>query len=176
MAWRLTIYHEDKAHAQQLAAAETSDLLKALQLQRKAEGLKVRRVPFVYNGENVLLSLIHVCEWLGGVGELRGHYGSDLTWRRNPFLRAVTLDERADTPRCATRRVKVGEEWVEETVPSLLEARGREEAAMARMQEKLDQAGFWWPGVGAGRAHVARIRAAEKELLLEEREQGGRQR
>jgi hypothetical protein len=176
--WRLAIFHEEKAEAQRQAAAETTDLIGALRLQRKADAMRVpRRVPFIYNGENILLSLPYVCEWLSGVPELAGHYGADFAWHRNPFLRGVTLDERAVTPRCATRRVKVGEaggEEIEEVVPSLLEMRVKEEGEMEVMQAKLDKAGFWWPGVNADKRHVARIRAAEKEMLEEEREHGQR--
>lgn len=129
------IFEEQHAAAVARAAAmEATDLLKAFELKNRARAMTVQRLPFMYNGENVMLQLPYVCEWLAGVPELAAHYGSDFQWRRNPFLRGVTLDERAVTPRKATRSYKLGDEVLEEVVESLMAARREEEAALKMMQ------------------------------------------
>lgn len=134
-AWRQVIFEEQHAAAVARAAAmEATDLLKAFELKNRARAMTVQRLPFMYNGENVMLQLPYVCEWLAGVPELAAHYGSDFQWRRNPFLRGVTLDERAVTPRKATRSYKLGDEVLEEVVESLMAARREEEAALKMMQ------------------------------------------
>jgi hypothetical protein len=171
--WRGVIFREEKEKAAAEAARE-SDPIRAAELTRAVKGMTMRPVPFVYSGENVLLQLPYLLEFLLDCPELVAHYGAGFSWRRNPFMRATTLDERAPTPRSAVRRYKIEDEWFEEVEPSLLELRQADELRLARMEEKLAQGGFWWPGVGAPVEHVRRVRAAEKVILAEEAAHGRR--
>ena len=169
--WRQAIFQEQVDAAMKLSTDEPN-LVRALELKKKAEALTLQLVPFYYNGSNILLQLPYIMEFLGDIPEVVAHYGTDFRWKRNPFLRGITLDERAPTPRKATRRVFLEGVPYEEVVESLLELRKQDEENIRIMEAKLAKAGFWWPGIEARPEHIARIRAAEKALLLEEKVHG----
>lgn len=122
----------------------------------------------------VILALPYVAEFLVDYPELHHHYGHEFPWKRNPFLRAITLDERAPTPRKGTRTVKIGDLIQEVEIESEKEARQQELLQYQHMNAKLLDAAVWWPGIEADKKHKERIRAAEKVILADERAFGKR--
>lgn len=131
--------------------------------------VELKPLPFIWQGENILLQLPSIMEFLSSCPELVSHYGEGFDFYRNPFLRATVLDERAQTPRIATRRVMIDGQFFDEVVENFLTLRLQDEENLKQMNQKLMEAGFWWPGYGAGPKHVERIRAAEKLILAEEK-------
>jgi hypothetical protein len=51
-----------------------------MELQNRLKAMRVRPVPFVYNGESILLQLPYTVEFLAGCPELVAHYGADFRW------------------------------------------------------------------------------------------------
>jgi hypothetical protein len=126
------------------------------------------RLPFMWNGQNILLTVCSGLDFLGhSYPEIGEWYGSEYDFKRNPFCRASPLDERPSTPPSAKMTILVDGELVEKVNPRLLAAKEAAEAVMASHQTKARNAPKWWPAQG-GQRHKDRIRAAEKVLLEEE--------
>ena len=127
--------------------------------------------PFMWNGVNVLLMIPRGLDFLMKSQELVKWYGNDFTFERNPFMLAVPLDERPDTPIKDTRMVVQNGEKVEQVSESLAKISNKQKAYMARCQKVFADGGSWWPAEGGKKVSnilMRRIRAAEKVLHLEE--------
>ena len=89
-------------------------------------------------------------------------------WSRNPFCRAISLDERPPTPRSNIKKVVIAGEEQEEVSPALQILRDADMAVMKEGQLKLINAAPHWPSRGVTEEETRRLRAAEKVLLAEE--------
>ena len=124
---------------------------------------------FIWGGQNVLLGLCHSLDFLAETGELVEWYSPDTyPWRRNPFCRAISLDERPPTPRSNIKKVVIAGEEQDEVSPALQKLRDADMVVMKEAQLKLLDAAPHWPCYGVTAGETKRIRAAEKVLLAEE--------
>ena len=55
-------------------------------------------LPFLWNGNNILLHLTTDFDFLDNCGQLTEWYGPDFNLQNNPFMMAVPVWERAATP------------------------------------------------------------------------------
>jgi hypothetical protein len=91
-------------------SASTTDLCAGL--GRDADGnIDVSKVsteppPFIWNGENVLVKLSGVLDYLGQLPELREWYSDTYVFTCNPLSMHCGLSDRPDTPVTTTRRVR----------------------------------------------------------------------
>ena len=124
-------------------------------------------LPFVWNGNNILLQLESNLDFLSGCTELCEWYGKHFSLVRNPFMVVTPLAERAFTPRKYTQTILVDGEEVEHEVPRLKELAGKAVKKLRAVKDKQFNCSFWWPGHGMRPAEFERVRRAEKEIMQE---------
>jgi len=128
-------------------------------------------LPFMWNGKNILLQIPKANSFLQKSQELVEWYGNDFEFERNPFLLAVPLDKRPETPINDKRVVIQNGEKVEVVAESLLKIANKQKAYMKKCQKTIAEGGSWWPAAGGKEVPLLlmrRIRAAEKVLIKEE--------
>jgi hypothetical protein len=133
-----------------------------------ADAEAAARLPFMWNGQNVLLTVSTGLDFLGHrYPEIGEWFGAEYAFARNPFGRASPMDARPPTPPPAKMAILVDGELVEKVNPRLLAAQEAAQRVMAAYQAKAHNAPQWWPAQGDQR-HQDRMRAAEKALIDEE--------
>lgn len=130
------------------------------------DGTQEEALPFVWNARNFLLWLPHCLEFLAHCTDLVEWYGPDFPFIRNPFMLAVPLDGRPDTPRSAMVKVLIDDTFIEQISEVFLKQRQEQQARVAMVDGMLINAPSWWPAWGNA-DHLARVRAAEKIILAE---------
>lgn len=125
--------------------------------------------PFKWNGENILAKIGRSLDFLQGVPELDEWYTDAFPRLRNPFGMNLCIDERPPTPRPKGRMVKKdNEDMFQEFARNLAEAEW-DERVCADYEERLQgKTAEWWPSVGISAKDRARIREAERALLIAE--------
>ena len=83
-------------------------------------------------------------------------------FNNNPFLRAVPLFDRPDTPRSAERLVFINGKATTEVGQALLKEREKEIAQLEKAKLIIENGSKWWPEGKYSLALKRRIRAAEK--------------
>jgi hypothetical protein len=191
-SYRLAGLHQERQHAFDaftmhlrklwIKSLEAIEAVERWRAQVPAEDRQLRAgqglspPEFIWNGANFLLQLSHGLDFLGDVPELCEWYGlMEYPMRRNPFCRGASLDERASTPRGAMKTTIIAGVEVLEFSAALARARESEVEMCDEMNAKLARAVPWWPSHACGDEMKARVRAAEKVLLTEERLYGGRE-
>ena len=129
-------------------------------------------LPFLWNGNNILLHLTTDFDFLDNCGQLKEWYGPDFQLQNNPFMMAVPVWERAATPLKATQRVLVNGVEVERIIPRLRERSERQAKALMAQKAKQQKCAWWWPGFKLRPAEYERVRRAEKEIFNERRRLG----
>ena len=128
-------------------------------------------LPFTWNGKNILLEISYGLHFLSSCKELVGWYGNDFTFERNPFMLAVPLDERPQTPIKDTREIVLNGAKIEQVSESLAKIARKQRAYQQRCEKVTSEGGSWWPAEGGKAAPPAlfrRVKSCEKVLLLEE--------
>lgn len=107
-------------------------------------------------------------DFLNNNEELVNWYGEGFTWIRNPFMLAVSLDERPRTPRTATRKVIVNGKEVYQVSSRLAKQREEDDRQVRIAWERIQASPTWWPFCDEDMWY--RVRNAESAILKEERE------
>lgn len=124
-------------------------------------------LPFMWNGENILLRVERGLDFVAGSTELCEWYGKHFSLLRNPFMVVTPLAQRAYTPRKFTQTMLVNGEEIEHEVPRLKELAGKAVKRLREVKDKQFNCSFWWPGHGMRPAEFERVRRAEKEITQE---------
>ena len=124
-------------------------------------------LPFVWNGNNILLRIEGGLDFVSGSAELCEWYGKHFSLIANPFMVVTPLAQRAHTPRKFTQTMLVNGEEIEHEVPRLKELAGKAVKRLREVKEKQFNCSFWWPGQGMRKAEFERVRRAEKEISQE---------
>ena len=124
-------------------------------------------LPFIWNDENALTKLVHCLDFLDSCEPLKEWYGSDFSLRANPFMLAVPVLDRAPTPRKPTQTVLVNGVKVERLIPRLVELAAKMAKVMKAADSRQRSSASWWPGARLNDAEIARVRRAEKEIVIE---------
>ena len=123
--------------------------------------------PTLPRPHQVLLDLIRAKDFVANFKELCDYYGRDFNVYGNPFSVAVPIAQRPATPVPAFQTVIIDGEQVK--VPSKAMA-AEFERAESQVQESLRrqrESAEWWPCHGISDGELARVRRAEKVLLVE---------
>lgn len=126
-------------------------------------------LPFLWNGNNILLHMIHDFDFLDNCYQLTEWYGPDFKLLSNPFMLAVPVWERAATPLKATQSVLVNGVQVERIIPRLRDRSERQARALMAQKARQKKSAWWWPGNKIRPAEYERVRRAEKEIFNERR-------
>eukprot|EP00946_MAST-07B_sp_MAST-7B-sp1_P004275 g4275.t1 len=124
-------------------------------------------LPFMWNGENILLRIERGLDFVAGSTELCEWYGKHFSLHRNPFMVVTPLAQRAHTPRKFTQTMLVNGEEIEHEVPRLKELAGKAVKRLREVKDKQFNCSFWWPGHDMRPAEFERVRRAEKEITQE---------
>ena len=128
-------------------------------------------LPFMWNGKNVLLEIPYGLHFLTKSKDFVGWYGTDFTFDRNPFMVAIPLDKRPQTPIKDTRDVEIDGVVTQQVSEHLNKIATKQKAYLARCNKITDDGGSWWPAEGGKAMSESlrrRVKSAEKVLLLEE--------
>eukprot|EP00941_MAST-03F_sp_MAST-3F-sp1_P004949 g4949.t1 len=128
---------------------------------------EAERTPFIWEGENWILSLRNRLDFLKKNDELFDWYTAKFNWLRNPYTMPSLPEERPVTPRKGTIFLVIYGERVEKAHPTEMKERLRELALLNEWKERCAAVPAWWPFVP--KDHQKRVRAAEKVILDEER-------
>jgi hypothetical protein len=127
--------------------------------------------PFIWNGDNWLLTTPWCLDFLASCNELREWYGIEFPLRRNPLMYSVNLDQRVATPRKDTQALLINGEWVEKFSEKLAKERKQDLELLEGTKFVIKNAVRWWPGSNLledGDERFNEFRAAEKMILEEE--------
>ena len=129
-------------------------------------------LPFLWNGNNILLHITNDFDFLINCHQLTEWYGPDFNLISNPFMLAVPVWERASTPLKATQSVLVNGVQVERIIPRLRDRSERQAKALMAQKARQKKSAWWWPGHSIRPAEYERVRRAEKEIFNEKRRIG----
>ena len=124
-------------------------------------------MPFLWGGENVLLSILSGLDFLTFSNELTHWYGSNFEVVSNPFMLVTPISNRAHTPRKFTQTIMVNGEEIEHEVPRLKELASKAVKKLRETKDRQFNCSFWWPGNDMRPAEFERARRAEKEIVQE---------
>ena len=124
-------------------------------------------LPFVWNGENILLRIESGLDFVAGSVELCEWYGKHFPLTRNPFMVVTPLAQRAHTPRKFTQTMLVNGEEIVHEVPRLKALAGKAVKRLKDVKDKQFNCSFWWPGHDMRKAEFERVRRAEKQITQE---------
>ena len=78
----------------------------------------------------------------------------------------LPLSERPPTPRKKTRLVRIGDTEMEMDAPRLVEGHKRDQHKLELYDERMFKGAPWWPGWRITQDQRARVRRAERDILL----------
>ncbi|GBG31959.1 Hypothetical Protein FCC1311_081842 [Hondaea fermentalgiana] len=121
--------------------------------------------PFIWDGGNLIVRMQRRLDFLRENKELSHWYGDAMPLEENPFMLAVPIRERPESPRQATRRVLVDGKQVLRVSEKLAALREQDVARMNAAWTRVSGGPLWWPR--CSNDEWIRVRAAEKVIRSE---------